>query len=62
MNYQHNKDEKVIKDMIQKNVKPTDNRKEILTYIYYRNHKAHNLIMTNNLIKKYDILTMSQVV
>ena len=62
MNSQYKKDEKIIKDIIKKNVKTFDNNKNITTIIHYCNRKVYNVIMTNNLNSNDDSLTMSQVV
>ena len=39
MNPQYRKDEKILKDIIKKNVKPANNTHEINTIIYYKNLK-----------------------
>ena len=49
MNPQYKKEEKILKDIIKKNVKPADNTHEINTIIYCKNLKVNNLIMYNDL-------------
>ena len=41
-------DEKVIKDIIRKNVKTKDSNKKLNLIIYYQNSKVKNMVMTNN--------------
>ena len=55
MNGQYKKDEKVIKDIIKQNVKPT-NENEKIDVIYYKNLKTKNLIMKNNMTRTQDPL------
>ena len=45
MNQQYKKDEKILKYIIKKNVKPANNTQEINTIIYYTNLIVNNLIM-----------------
>ena len=56
MNPQYKKDEKILKDIIKKNVKPANNN------IYYKNLKINKLIMYNDLTKDTDISSKSQAV
>ena len=44
-------DEKVIKDIINRNVKCTNKEMEVQTVIYYKNSKVKNLVMANNLLQ-----------
>ena len=63
MDGQYKKDEKVIKDIIKKNIKPTNgNKKKIDVVIYYKNLKTKNLIMKNNMTKTQDPLMTSLTV
>ena len=62
MNPQYMKDEKILKDIINKNVKPANNTHEINTIIYYKNPKVDNLIMYNDLTKDTDISSKSHAV
>ena len=48
MNEQYKKDDKIIKDIINKNI-TVNNSYKIVTHIYYHNQKVNNLIMKNNL-------------
>ena len=41
-------DEKIIKDIIKSNTKCTDSTTSLQLTIYYRNRRAHNLVMKNN--------------
>ena len=41
-------DERVMKEIVNNNVKPIDQQSEISLIIYYKNKKTHNLIMKNN--------------
>ena len=49
MNNQYKKDEKIMKDIIRKNVKPANENDKMELIIYYRNIKTKNLIMKNNI-------------
>ena len=62
MNYQYKKDEKIIKDIIKKNVKRIDDIKVICIIIYYCNIRVKNLIMANDLTRNKHKLTMSHVI
>ena len=63
MDGQYKKDEKVIKDIIKKNIKPTNgNEKKIDVVIYYKNLKTKNLIMKNNMTRTQDPLMTSLTV
>ena len=62
MNSQYKKDEKIMKNIIRKNVKSVYHNKDIATIIYYCNRKVNNIIMTNNLNRNDDPLAMSHAV
>ena len=62
MNNQYLKDEKVIKDIIKTNVKPTESNEELELIIYYKNLKTKNLIMKNDMTRTSDILSKSWTV
>ena len=62
MNGQYKKDEKVIKDIIKQNVKPTNENEKIDVVIYYKNLKTKNLIMKNNMTRTQDPLMTSWTV
>ena len=62
MNAQYKKDEKILKDIIKKNVKPANNTHEINIIIYYKNLKVNNLKMYNDLTKDTDISSKSHAV
>lgn len=62
MNQQYKKDEKVIKDIIKKNVQPISPDEEINFIIYYSNMKTKNLFMKNNISTSVDFLSKSWVV
>ena len=62
MNPQYKKGDKILKDIIKKNVKPANNTHEINTIIYYKNLKVNNLIMYNDLTKDTGISTKSHAV
>ena len=49
MNNQYKKDEKIMKDIIRKNVKPANENDKMELIIYYRNIKTKHLIMKNNI-------------
>ena len=49
MNNQYKKDEKIMKDIIRKNVKPANENDKMELIIYYRNIKTKDLIMKNNI-------------
>ena len=41
-------DEKILKDIVKNNIKPTSKNKKININIYYKNNKTYSLIMKNN--------------
>ena len=51
MNSQHKTDEKVLKNIVSKNVKATDSN-VLKLHIYYQNMKTKNLVLKNNPVKK----------
>ena len=61
MNYQYKKYEKTIKDIINKNVKPIDD-KVICIISYCGNIKVKNLIMANDLTLNKQKSAMSHVI
>lgn len=62
MNDQYKKDEKVIKAIINNNVKPTTVNDELEIIIYYKNMKTKNLIMKNDITRISDKLSKSWIV
>ena len=62
MNSQYKKDEKVIKYTIKQNVKPTNENEKNDIVICYKNLKAKNLIMKNNMTRTQDPLMTSWTV
>ena len=62
MNPQYKKDEKILKDIVKKNVKPANTTQEINTIIYYKTLKVNNLIIYNDLTKDTDISSKSHAV
>ena len=62
MNSQYKKDEKIMKNIIRKNVKSVDHNKDFTTIIYYCSRKVNKIIMTNNLNRNEDPFAMSHVV
>ena len=48
MNNQYKKDEKIMKDIIRKNVKPANESDKMELIIHYRNIKTKDFIMKNN--------------
>ena len=62
MNPQYKKDEKILKDIVKKNVLPANINQEINTIIYYKNLKVNNLIIYNDLTKVTDIASKSHAV
>ena len=59
MTDQYRKNEKIIKDIIYKHVKPVDNNDELNLIIYYKDIKTKNLVMKNNLNKNQEKLLKS---
>ena len=53
MNPNYKKEEKIIQNIAKGNVKTTDINSKLTLIIYYCNAKVNNLIMVNNLTKKY---------
>ena len=53
MNPNYKKEEKFIQNIAKGNVKTTDINSKLTLIIYYCNAKVINLIMVNNLTKKY---------
>ena len=58
----YKKDEKVIKDIMKQNVKPTNESEKYDVMIYYKNLKTTNLIMKNNMTRSQDPLMTSWTV
>ena len=55
-------DEKVLKDIINKNIKPKDQNRKINISIYYKNQKTKDLVMANNPNQSQNILKMTNVI
>jgi len=53
-NEQYKKDEKIIKEIVKKHVKPNDPNEELKVIIYYKNLKTKNLIMKNDISQNQD--------
>ena len=62
MHCNYKKDEKVLKDIIKHNVKPTNNQEELDVIVYYKNLKTRDLIMKNNSCASQDKLSKSWAV
>ena len=62
MHNQYQNEEKAIRSIINRNVKPTDQEKELKIIIYYKNKKTSNLIMKNNSRQCTDDLKKRMVV
>ena len=62
MSSAHEMDEKVIRDIIKRGISPTENNKNIVMCIYYKNSKTSNLVMRNNLCAKTRALDKCGVV
>lgn len=58
----YKKDERILKTIIQNNVKPISDEDEIQIMIYYKNTKSKNLIMKNNLSDTKDKMQTSWTV
>ena len=43
-------DERVLKEIVQRNTRAIDSNKKLNLIIFYRNTKTHNLVMKNNLL------------
>ncbi|KAF0292896.1 hypothetical protein FJT64_009204 [Amphibalanus amphitrite] len=52
MNTAYKTEERVIRDLILTNVKPTDKAKKVTLIIYYNTRKTADLVMVNNMFKK----------
>ena len=52
MNTAYKTEERVIRDLILTNVKPTDQAKKVTLIIYYNTRKTADLVMVNNMFKK----------
>lgn len=52
MSSQYKKDEKIMKDIIKRNVSTTDPNNKLKFCIYYKNLKTKNLIMKNNITQE----------
>ena len=55
-------DERILKDIITNNTRPTDPNKKLNLIIFYRNLKTHNLVIKNNLAKPPTALQKSNVI
>ena len=55
-------DEKILNNIVQSNVKCTEENKKLRIIFYYKNQKTHSLIMKNNLSPKRPPLQQSNVV
>ena len=55
-------DERIIKDIVNNNVKCIDENKKLRIIFYYKNLKTHSLVMKNNLAPKPPVLQQSNVV
>ena len=62
MNLNYKKEEKIMKDIVKRNVKTTDVNSKLTLIIYYCNTKVNNLIMVNNLTKNADKLSKSHAI
>ena len=62
MHSQYKNEEKAMKSIIYRNVKPTNQEKEIKLTIYYKSKKASNLVMKNNPRPDNDISKKRMVV
>ena len=58
----YKKDEKAIRDIINRNCQPTNEDSEIRLIIYYRNPRTSSLIMKNNLSRRSDTTSRANVV
>ena len=61
MSSAYKKDEKVLKEIVHKNCKPTNDHK-LKLIIYYRNPRTSSLILQNNPTKQADKLKQHNVV
>ena len=48
MNTQHKTDEKILRDMLKKNITCTDDNSQVQLHIFYRNKKTSQLVMKNS--------------
>ena len=55
-------DERVLTDIVLNNIHPTQDNVKIKLHIYYKNKKAHTLIMKNNLTQSDDKLKRTNVI
>lgn len=55
-------DEKIIKDIVAKNVKSIDPSSKVKVLIYYKNTKTSNLVMKNNLTSDSSVLRQTNIV
>ena len=62
MSSAYKKDEKVLKEIVHKNCKPTKQGDKLNLIIYYRNPRTSSLILKNNLSKQGDKLKQYNVV
>ena len=62
MHPNYKEEEKAMKNIIKRNVKPVEENAEIDFIIYYKNNKTRNLIMKNNPRPNYDDLKRHHVV
>ena len=55
-------DERVLKDIVLNNTRPTDRKVKIKLQIYYKSQKVHSLFMKNNPTKNEDNLKRTNVI
>ena len=59
MHCNYKKEEKVLKDIIKHNVKPTNNQEELYVIVYYKHLKTRDLIMKKKIVARHKISCQS---